>query len=228
MFIPNGVGEYIGRTLYMQEGNRLRSVPLNVIGSISQLIITLVTGASGLFYLKATIMHIDGLALFWLNGLLYAIIAALFFFLLIFFKISWFTVWFEKIPFVQQHRIFVQSLEHFSIQQLTHILLLSTLRYAVFIIQYLVVFRLFNVNIPIIQAAFAVSVLFLLLAVVPAVPNIAELGVRGEASRQLFGLLSTNTAGIVFSAACIWIVNLIIPALAGTIFITGIKLFKKQ
>jgi hypothetical protein len=46
-------------------------------------------------------------------------------------------------------------------------------------------------------------------------------------SRQLFGLFSVNAAGIVSSAAFIWIINLIIPALAGTIFITGIKLFKK-
>ncbi|WP_170971173.1 lysylphosphatidylglycerol synthase transmembrane domain-containing protein [Ilyomonas limi] len=228
LFIPNGVGDYIGRTLYMREGNRLRSVPLNVIGSISQLIVTLTTGVIGLFYLKANILHIEGLNIYWLNGLLYAVIAALIVFLLLFFKISWFTVWFEKIPFIQRHRIFVQSLEQFDIQQLTHILMLSVLRYAVFIIQYFIVFRLFNVNIPIIQAAFAVSVLFLLLAVVPAVPSIAELGVRSEVSRQLFGLFSANAAGIVFSAAFIWIINLIIPALAGTIFITGIKLFKKQ
>ena len=228
MFIPNGVGDYIGRTLYMHEGNRLRSVPLNIIGSISQLIVTLITGAAGLLYMKNTILHIEGLNAYWISGLLYAILAALLFFFLIFFKISWFTVWFEKIPFIQRHRIFVQSLEHFSLQQLTQILLLSILRYGVFIIQYLIVFQLFNVNIPIVQAAFAVSVLFLLLAVVPAVPNIAELGVRGEASRQLFGLLSTNTAGIVFSAAFIWIVNLIIPALAGTIFIMSIKIFNRN
>jgi hypothetical protein len=228
MFIPNGVGDYIGRTLYMHEGNRLRSVPLNLIGSISQLIVTLITGAVGLLYMKDTILHIEGLSAYWVSGLLYAIITALVFFLLIFFMISWFTEWFEKIPFIQRHRIFVQSLEHFSIQQLTQILILSILRYAVFIIQYIIVFQLFNVNIPIVQAAFAVSVLFLLLAVVPAVPNIAELGVRGEASRQLFGLLSTNTAGIVFSAAFIWIVNLIIPALAGTIFIMSIKIFNRN
>lgn len=227
MFIPNSVGDYIGRTLFINEGNRLRSVPLTVVGSLSQLIITLVWGVGGLWYLGKTVLRTEGLPAFWLAGLLYAVVAALMVLLLLFFKISWFTVWLEKIPFVRRHRYFVQSLEQFSTAQLTHILVLSVLRYAVFIIQYLVVFRLFNVHIPIIQAAFAVCVLFLLLAVIPAVPNIAELGVRGEASRQLFGLLSANTAGIVFSAAFIWIVNLIIPALAGTIFLTGIKVFKK-
>jgi hypothetical protein len=228
MFIPNGVGDYIGRTLYMQEGNRLRSVPLNLIGSISQMIVTLIMGAVGLLYLEKNVLTIQGLSKYWLDGLLYAVIAALISFLLIFFKISWFTRWFEKIPFIRRHRIFVQSLEQFNILQLTQILLLSVLRYAIFIIQYFIVFHLFNVDIPIIQAAFSVSVLFLLLVIVPAVPGIAELGVRGEISRLLFGLFSTNAAGIVFSAALIWIVNLIIPALGGTIFITGIKLFRNN
>jgi len=44
LFIPNGIGEYFGRIVYMNEGNRLRSVSLTVIGSISQVIITLVCG----------------------------------------------------------------------------------------------------------------------------------------------------------------------------------------
>jgi hypothetical protein len=45
---------------------------------------------------------------------------------------------------------------------------------------------------------------------------------------QLFGLLSTNIAGIAFTAATIWIVNLIIPALAGSLFILGVKLFRSK
>lgn len=232
MFIPNGVGEYIGRTLYMQEGNRLRSVPLSIVGSISQLIVTLIAGVAGLFYLKNTILTgafaAKGLQAFWLSGLLYAVVVAALLFLLIYFKISWFARWFEKIPFINRHKVFIENLEGFHWKQLTQILSLSVLRYSVFILQYLIVFHLFNVDINWVQAAFATAVLFLLLTVVPAVPNIAELGVRGEISRQLFGLLSANAAGIVFSAAFIWIVNLIIPALAGTLFIIGIKIFRNK
>ena len=232
MFIPTAAGEYAGRTLYMHEGNRLRSLSLNIIGSISQLLVTLVAGVAGIFYLKK--MLLDGtasslnLSIIWLNGLLYAVIAAIIVFALIYFQMAPFTRWFEKIPFIQRHLIFVQNLEAFGLQQLTQILLLSVLRYVVFIVQYWLVFQLFGVQMAPVEAAFATAVLLLILSAIPSVPNIAELGVRGEVSRQLFGMLSANAAGIVFSAAFIWIVNLIIPAIAGSLFLMGIKIFRNK
>ena len=232
MFVPTAAGEYIGRTLYIEEGSRLRSVPLSIVGSISQLIVTLIAGIAGILYTRDYLVQNGSQSLslssIWLSGLMYAVTAAVFVFLLIYFQISWFARWFEKIPFIQKHRIFVQSLEEFEKRQLTQILLLSALRYVVFIVQYLIVFRLFDVDIFWVQAAFATAVLFLILSVIPSVPNIAELGVRGEVSRQLFGLLSANSAGIVFTAALIWIVNLIIPAIAGSLFLISIKIFRSK
>jgi hypothetical protein len=232
MFIPTAAGEYAGRTVYMQEGNRLRSLSLNVIGSISQLLITLIVGVSGLIYLKDTLVNPTStglsLSLIWLNGLLYAVIAAVVIFGLIYFQMASFTRWFEKIPFIQKHLIFVQSLEEFKLPQLTQILLLSILRYLVFIVQYIIVLQVFEVQIFWLKAAFVTAVLLLILSAIPSVPNIAELGVRGEVSRQLFGLFSANTAGIVFSAALIWIVNLILPAIAGSLFLAGIKIFRNK
>ena len=41
---PNRIGEYLGRILYMEEGNRLRVISLTIVGSMSQLIITLFAG----------------------------------------------------------------------------------------------------------------------------------------------------------------------------------------
>ncbi len=232
MFIPTAAGEYAGRTLYMNEGNRLRSLSLNVVGSISQLLITLMAGSIGLLYLKDDLIKTgtsgSSLNIIWFDGLLYAVIAAALVFGLIYFGLGFFTRWFMKIPFIQKHIVFVQSLEAFKLPQLTQILLLSLLRYSVFIVQYIIVLQLFDVTVFWLQAAFATSVLLLILSAIPSVPNIAELGVRGEVSRQLFGVLSANTAGIVFSAALIWIVNLILPAILGSLFLTGIKIFRNK
>ena len=44
----------------------------------------------------------------------------------------------------------------------------------------------------------------------------------------LIGMLSTNTAGIVFTATAIWFINRVFPALAGSLFMLGIKIFKRQ
>lgn len=231
LFIPNGVGEYVGRVLYMHEGNRLRSVPLTIIGSMSQLLITFSAGFIGLVYLRTTILtphkELEGLSVFWLNGLMYAVISATVFFFFVYFKLSWFTRWFEKIPFVYKHRLLIQSLEDFHWKELTRILILSLCRFIVFIVQYLLMLYIFSVKVYWLDAACTTFVLFLMLAIVPTIP-IADLGVRGEIGLQLFGLLTKNMIGIISVTASIWLINLIIPALAGSLFILGIKLFRNK
>src|SRR5215203_3970587 len=41
---PNRVGEYLGRVLYTNEGNRLKAISLTIAGSMSQLLVTLFMG----------------------------------------------------------------------------------------------------------------------------------------------------------------------------------------
>jgi hypothetical protein len=97
----------------------------------------------------------------------------------------------------------------------------------VFIAQYILVFYLFNVAMPLFWAVCSVSVLFLLMAIVPTIP-IAELGVRGEISLKVFGMLTQNILGIISVAAFIWLINIIIPSLVGSLFVLSSRIFKKS
>ena len=117
-------------------------------------------------------------------------------------------------------------MEEIGYKELTGILVLSLIRYAVFVLQYLLLLKVFKVDALLWQSASMVTVLFLLLTIIPTV-TLAELGIRGELSIQLFGLISSNIVGILFSATGIWFINRVIPALAGSLFILGIRLFKK-
>lgn len=226
----NGVGEYVGRVIYLNEGNRLRAIALSIVGSMSQLIITLVMGLIGLLYVKFKILdethHVQGLSKFWLDAMLISLGFWTLVFLVLYFQLSWLTKLVEKIPFVAKYSFYIQKLEDFHYKELTKILLLSFFRYVVFVVQYLLLLQLFNVEVVWYKLAWMVCVLFLVLAVIPSIP-IAELGLRGETSKQLFGLLSSNIIGIVFTAAIIWIINRVIPAIAGSLFILGVRLFKK-
>lgn len=227
----NGVGEYVGRVVYLEDGNRLRAVALSIVGSLSQIIVTMVMGIIGLIYVRINVFddshHLEGLSKFWLDAMMYSISFWTIIFLLVYFQLSWLTKLIEKIPFVAKYSFYIQKLEDFHWKELTRILLLSFIRYVVFVAQYLLLLELFNVESSVLNLACMVCVLFLVLAVVPTIP-IAELGLRGEASKQLFGLLSTNTLGIVFTAVVIWLINRVVPAIAGSIFLLGVKLFKSR
>ncbi len=228
---PNRVGEPAGRVMYLEEGNRLRGIVLSMVGSMSQMIVTFVIGLAGLIYLRLFLLNtthqLEGLSSFWLDGLMYAITIGTVLLILMYFRLSWLIRLLEKIPVVARHRFFVEKLEDFHWKVLTKILLLSVSRYVVFVVQYVLLLQVFEVHVQWIDAASLVCVMFLVLAVVPTIA-LAELGFRGKLSIQLFGLLSVNTIGIIATAAGIWIINLILPAIAGTLFILGIRLFKNK
>lgn len=228
---PNRVGESAGRAIFLAEGNRLRGIVLSVVGSMSQIIVTFVTGLIALLYLRIFILddshHLEGLSVFWVDGLIYTITLGIILFILMYFRLSWLIRLLEKIPFIARHKFFVQKLEDFHWKELTRILLLSACRYVVFVVQYVLLLQIFEVNIHWADAASMICVMFLVLAIIPTIA-LAELGFRGKISLQLFGLLSSNTVGIIATAAGIWIINLIIPAIAGSLFILGIRLFRNK
>ena len=228
MITPNRMGEFIGRVFYVPEGNRIRAAALTMVGSASQLIITLSGGIIGLLSLRGYLSNqhtgSQGLSLLWLNGLIAGttfIVAGI---LLFYFRISWLIKIIDKIPQFSRYAYFIEPLEEVGTKELIKILILSTIRYAVFIIQYWLIFKLFDVDLLTWQVMGTVSVLFLVLAVVPTIA-LAELGIRSKASIALFSIFSTNTLGILVATASIWLINIIFPAVAGSLFVLGVKLF---
>jgi hypothetical protein len=226
----NGVGEYAGRAFFMKEGNRIRSVAVTMVGSLSQLIVTFMMGILGLLYFKFFIPfpvnNIIGFNVLWMNILVCIVSIFTVLLLVMFYNMRLVTKTLERIPIVAKYFYFIQKVEEIGVKELTGILVLSLIRYAVFVLQYLLLLKVFKVDALLWQSASMVTVLFLLLTIIPTV-TLAELGIRGELSIQLFGLISSNIVGILFSATGIWFINRVIPALAGSLFILGIRLFKK-
>lgn len=225
---PNRMGEYLGRILYMDEGNRLKTVSITILGSISQLIITLLMGCIGLLILLPKIETTGMLSSPWDNVLLYGVLATLVVLTLVYFRLSWFVKWIDRLPGSNRYGHLFRALEDFDTSLLFQLLFLSTLRFFVFIIQYYLLFRLFDVNVTWWQGFWATSVSFLVLAIIPTFA-IAELGLRGKVTLSLLGLFSTNGLGITIAAGSIWFINLVIPAIVGSLLILGIKkIFKAK
>lgn len=228
---PNRMGEYIGRIFYMDEGKRLKTISLTIVGSISQLIITLVMGNLALLYIRIFIPESTystlGISSFWLWVLQYGVLLSTAMLALLFFRLSWIVRMVEKLPGIARYSYMIEVLENFPAATLRKILTYSLLRYFVFIIQYLLLLSVFGVEAGWWQAFWMVSLQFLLLAIVPTIA-LAELGLRNEIAIKLLGLFSANTVGIFFTTFGIWIVNLLLPALAGSLLILRIKIFKNR
>ena len=231
-FTPNRMGEYLGRILYVKEGRRVAAISLTMIGSMAQLLITLVAGTIGLVELSP-LLHkksLSGHARFeWNLPVALAIAGMVLLGLgLLYFGFPKLARKWSRAHWISKLGGFVTVLENFDRNILMRILFLSFVRYIVFIVQYSLVFPVFNVSLGFGQVWQGMSVVFLIMAVVPTFTFLTELGLRWGASIQVLELFSPNTIGIFAASFAIWLINLVIPALIGSLLIVSIKLFKSR
>lgn len=224
---PNRIGEYVGRLMYLPEGHRLETVSVTVVSSLSQLLITLICGSVALVVLKDHLILSGMMALVPYRFLLYGVVVVTVLLALLYFRIAGivkiFQYWFQK----SRHLYLVKALQEFRPALLGKLLLLSLLRYGVFVTQYLLLFRFFNVYVPVLITAHLMSLVFLAMAIIPTI-TLIEVGLRGEISLRLMGLFTANSLGVGLTSVSVWFINLILPAVMGSVFILGIKVFKRR
>lgn len=228
-FTPNRMGEYMGRILYIRDGHRIQAISLTIVCSMAQLLVTLVAGMGALLYMRSFIGHQrpgDTSLLFWINTVFYCTLIGAFVLTLFYFRLSWLVRWIEKIPRIERFVSYIRVLDSFKATILLRILSLSVARYVVFIGQYYLLFAVFDVSLSPMEVYASVGVVFLVLAVIPTIAIITELGVRWKASIELVQFFSTNMIGVLATSLSIWVINLVIPALIGSLLILSIRIFR--
>jgi uncharacterized membrane protein YbhN (UPF0104 family) len=225
---PNRMGEYLGRVLYMNEGNRIKVISLTVLGSISQLIVTLFFGIIALVYLKPEIIH-SGLSGWptWINLVLTGSLAVLIFLTVFYFRIGWLIKWIDKLPGIKNYSWLINELEKVKATLLIRLLSLSALRYLVFALQYYLLFRFFGVEVNWWQGFWSIALVFFIMAVIPTIA-LFEIVQKVYVTKEIFAIFTINTLGIGFVTTTIWFINLVVPAAIGSLLILGLKLFRKE
>ena len=168
---PNRVGEYGGRMLYVYEEVRLKSLPMSVLGNISQLIITLLLGCLGLFIQKDNVYTACanyGLAYAWFEFFSGSAIVLTIVIIIFYFKLEKILNTVASIPF-RNWLNKLNGLEQCSVTVLLRVLLLSALRYIVFVCQYILLLQLMHVELNITDAFWLITVLYLILAIIPSI-----------------------------------------------------------
>ena len=225
---PNRMGEYLGRVLYMDDGNRLKVISLTILGSISQLMITLFFGITGLLVLKEKIIDsgISGWPT-WLNMVIIGSSVALFFLTLFYFRLGWLIKWIDKLPVLKKYGWLIIELEKLDATMLVKLLSVSALRYLVFGLQYYLLIRFFGVEVNWWQGFWAMAIVFFIMAVIPTIA-LFEIVQKLYVTREIFAIFTVNTLGIGLVTSTIWFINLVVPAVIGSLFILGIKIFRKE
>jgi hypothetical protein len=229
-FTPNRIGEYFGRILYIPEGNRGKTISLTIVGSIAQFLITIFFGGLGILYLDWWLRNKTSpdhpILYFSLNVLLAGVILTIVILSILYFRLTWLVRWIGRWDRQGWVVNYVKVVKELPLAVLIWILFISFIRYLVFIIQYGLLFSLFGVVLNVLQLFAGIAVMFLIMAVVPTFSFLTDLGIRWEASIQIMELFSANTIGIFTASFGIWAINLILPALVGSLLILRIKIFR--
>jgi hypothetical protein len=222
--MPNRVGEYLGRVIYLPEGSRLRTISVTLVGSFAQLLTTLIAGLAGLIFLKGSLQQQFPSMIIWYQFLVYGVMMVILVMLLVYLNVNGAVHLFNRWIKNKKYLYLVEALGSFKKNLLLNILLLSVARYFVFLTQYVLLFYFFGVDVPAFTIALVMTVVFLALAIIPSI-SLIELGIRGEVSLMLMGIFSANSLGIGLTTVSIWFINLIIPAIIGSILLLNLKIF---
>jgi hypothetical protein len=227
MLTPNRIGEYGGRILYVEEGNRIKAISLTIVGSMSQLLVTMIMGCAGLLFLRFFSQTQSVLPELWGNVLIYLSVTITVVLSLFYLRIGWLVRTMEKVPALQKVVTHIRVLDEFDNIQLIRIFSLSLGRYMVFVLQYLLLLKVMNVEVGAVQGFWLIAVFYLVMALAPTIGFI-ELPLRVSACWAILKYFTDNELGVGATALGIWLINLVVPAIIGSLLILSIKIVKDK
>jgi hypothetical protein len=219
LFTPNRIGEFGGRVFFLRVADKTQAILATVAGSFSQLLATIIIGSLGLCWYTQEVLKPDHwvyVALIFLS--IITCVATSF----IYFNMGLLSLLKDRkgIPAWIRNKLVI--MKSFEASFLLKVLSLSVARYAIFTLQYILLLYIFNIHINILSLVAGISVIFLLQTAVPSI-TLLELGIRGSGAIGVLSAFSGDHIGIVLSAFTLWLINLIIPAIIGLVFISGLK-----
>ncbi|OWY25831.1 hypothetical protein C7N43_32005 [Sphingobacteriales bacterium UPWRP_1] len=217
MLTPNRTGEYGGRILTLRQSNKWQAVTVALSGSFAQLLANVGFSASG--FAAFCILFIGVAGQIWVIGvatLLWLFTIAL----LCFFgqnRLPQTLLQWKKTAFVAPFTVVLQQTSR---STLVMALVLSGLRYLVYLLQYRLLLCAFGVCLTWPQSWMLIGSIFFVQTLVPSVA-IAELGIRGNLALYFLGFVTTAQAGVLGAACTLWVLNLALPALAGLVVLVA-------
>jgi len=209
---PNRIGEFAGRVLHLDKGIRVKAAIASIIGSMNQLLITVLAGGIGLIFSMGLFVTDAKMVRIFIILVLIGMGVVSY----IYFRIPALTKLIQKISALRKITLYTAIFEKYTIWTLIKLSLLSAFRYLVFSLQFILMLHWFDINIPWQDAMNAISIMYLALAIVPSIA-LSELTIRGSVALYFFSAYSGNSSGILAATSMIWLINLVVPAVIGAL-----------
>lgn len=221
IFTPNRVGEFAGRVFFLIKSDKIQATIMSLIGSLAQLSVTIIAGLLAFFMLEKKYYDFFQIEQFVSLNILFLI----FVLLLISFSIAIYLL-IKKRKSSEKFKKYIDTYKLHSKKSLNSVLNLSIFRYIVFSIQYYFALKLFGINGGTVIVFSLIALTFFVTSVIPTFA-LTEIAVRTGVAIYFFGTIYSSNAPILAASLFLWIINLAIPAMIGSLFIYKLKFFKE-
>ncbi|MBD1429563.1 flippase-like domain-containing protein [Sphingobacterium sp. DN04309] len=221
IFTPNRIGEYGGRILLLKPDNRARGAVLMGVGLFAQLVLTSVFGALGIAWFVSTFLDTPSSVQFgiWVLAIIYGLA-----FVLLYFNVHWIDYLVGKVRFLKRIQSFFDVLRDVTTNQLGNVLLLSLIRFIIFTSQYVILMVVILPELSLLPMVMMIFILFFVQSALPTM-DIFDFSVRSFVASNLYGYITTQDIAVMAIVSFIWFVNLILPAIIGSVFVLNVNYF---
>jgi hypothetical protein len=224
IFTPNRIGEYAGRVLFLPNRKRIHGVFAMAVGAFGQNIVTNLLGLSALMWFLYTYENLNT----WLYiGIVLVSACFCIFLCIFFFHIKWLVDILDHIPYIKKYHRFFDIMERYKKPELINIMFFCLARYAVFSFQYYLIIHLLIPEMPAFQMMMLVFVFFFIQSALPSL-DLLDIGVRSGAATLLFVHITNQSIAVIVTVSLIWLINLIIPAILGSVFVFKLNFFDRN
>jgi uncharacterized membrane protein YbhN (UPF0104 family) len=223
IFTPNRIGEYGGRVMFLPNRKRIHGIFAMAVGAFAQNVITNVVGVTASLWFIYYFLNINP----WLYlGLVVLSVIFLGLFLIFYFNIKWLVGLLDRIKFLKKYHRFFEIMGRYNIDELLVVIGYSLARFFVFSLQYYLIIHLLLPDIPFISMMLTVFVFLFIQSAMPSL-DLLDIGVRSFTAMHLFLYITNQQIAIIAAVSSIWLINLIIPAIIGSVFVFKMRFFDR-
>src|ERR1035437_336217 len=212
-FTPNRVGELVGRVTFLEPGNRKAGITLSMMNSLTQNLIMALCGIPAClvyFSFSSGKLHPD------IEHFVFLTLTGILLFSTIYFTLPIWSRQLKNSRLSLKIKTFTDCLSFYNGSDLLKIMLVSLLRYGVFCIQFYCMLWFFGIGLTTWQAIIAIPTTYLFVTFTPSLA-FSEAAVRSSYAVLIIGAFSGQVIGIALAGVCIWVVNFVLPMLAGSV-----------
>ncbi len=221
---PQAVGDFAARIYFLKMKNKMEALGAILLARVSMFFVAVFYGIIGFYILNNfEVLKASSFVeekMIWLVALLAFVTLTM----IIHFNI------YDHIPYKHYRKRWLmwfwnsfKVLTQYSYNDFSICFLLSVARYLVFTVQYLLLLHFFGVDIYNILIVSAVWMIYFVKSIFPTFNFLNDLGVREVSAVYFLSQLGVSNSDAVLSSLCLWLINILIPTLAGTAILLSAK-----